>query len=272
MGGRAQTVQLGNVALATRIDGEAGRPWIVVSNSLAGTYESWDPQIPSLTATHQVLRYDTRGHGRSAAPAGPYSFKDLTGDVLGLMDHFGIAAADVLGLSMGGMTALGLAIEHPGRVKRVICCDGRADAIPPYVASWDDRIAAIRESGGMAGVVAFTIERWFTPSFRERHPETVRAATAMILATNPEGYIACAAALKQLDYKRSLGQIRAPALYICGEQDLAATPVVMREMAALTPGAAYAGVDPGAHVCNLENPEHFNRVLANWLKLGNNAA
>jgi 3-oxoadipate enol-lactonase len=271
MSERTQIVSVGGVDLATRIDGEAGRPWIVLSNSLAGRYEAWDLQIPLLTQTHQVLRYDTRGHGRSASPPGPYTFKDLTGDMLGLMDRFGIGHADLLGLSMGGMTALGLAIEHPDRIGRVICCDGRADAVPPFVASWDARIAAIREAGGMLGIVPFTIERWFTPKFRDSHPEVVQATIDMILTTKPDGYIACAAALKQLDYKPLLGTIKARVLYICGAQDQAAPPAVMRDMAALTPRAAYAEVDPGAHVCNVENPEGFNRILESWLGGCNNA-
>jgi 3-oxoadipate enol-lactonase len=258
-------VSVKGVDLAARIDGEAGRPWIILSNSLASTYEAWDGQIAQLVRTHRVLRYDTRGHGRSGSPPGPYSLEDLTGDVLGLMDHFGIGEADILGLSMGGMTALGLAIDHPERVARVICCDSRSDAVPPFVASWDARIAAIRQAGGMEGVVAFTIERWFTVAFRARRPDIVQATVDMILKTNPHGYIACAEALKRLDYKSSLGRIGAPVLYVCGAQDQAASPAVMREMAALTPGAAYAEVDPGAHVPNIETPEGFNHILEQWL-------
>jgi 3-oxoadipate enol-lactonase len=147
----------------------------------------------------------------------------------------------------------------------VVCCDARADAIPPFVASWDARIAALRAAGGMPGVVAFTIERWFTPAFRGRRPEIVQATADMILSTNADGYIGCAAALKQLDYKRRLGAIKAPVLYICGAQDQASPPAAMRDMAAVTPGATYAEVDPGAHICNIENPDGFNGILAAWL-------
>lgn len=207
------------VDLATWVDGEEGRPWIVLSNGLATTADAWNDQVETLTKTHRVLRYDTRGHGRSSAPAGPYSFKDLTGDVVGLMDHFGIEQADIMGLSMGGMTMLGVAIEHGARVRRVICCDGRADAVPPFIASWDARIEAIRTAGGMQGVADFSLDRWFTPTFRDSNPAAIEAARAMIMATSPEGYIACAQALKALDYKRSLGDITAPALFVVGAQD-----------------------------------------------------
>jgi len=260
-----QTVTVGGVALATRIDGAKGLPWLVLSNSLASNYDMWNEQIGVLSHTHRVLRFDTRGHGRSAVPPGPYSFKDLVGDVIGLLDHFGIEKADLMGLSLGGMTMLGVAIDHPARVKRVICCDARSDAVPPFVASWDARVASIKEAGGMRGILDFTMERWFTPAFRAARPDTIRAIEGMILATNPEGYIGCTAALKQLDYKRSLGKIAAPSLFVCGAQDQAAAPAVMREMAELTPGSTYAEVDPGAHICNLENPDRFNTIVAGWL-------
>ncbi len=258
-------VRINGVALATWVDGDDGRPWIILSNGLASTAECWTHQVDALSRSRRVLRYDTRGHGRSEAPAGPYSFKDLTADVIGLMDHFGIEQADLLGLSMGGMTMLGIAIEHAARVRRVICCDARSDAVPPFVASWDARIEATQKAGGMQGVKDFSLERWFTPAFRESHPDAVEAAWAMIMATNPDGYIACAAALKQLDYKRSLGRITVPALFVCGAQDQAAPPAVMREMAELTPQATYAEIDPGAHVCNVENPGRFNAVVGDWL-------
>jgi 3-oxoadipate enol-lactonase len=263
---RQEIVRAAGADLATRLDGAAGAPWIVLSNGLASTYESWDAQIDALTRTHRVLRYDTRGHGRSSAPPGPYSFADLTGDMVALMDHYGIEDADLMGLSMGGMTMLGMAIDHPSRTRRVVCCDARADAAPAFVASWDARIAAIRDGGGMGAIVETTLERWFTADFRERKPSAIGAAAAMILATSPEGYIGCATALKRLDYKRSLGRIAAPVLYVCGAQDQAAPPAVMREMAQLTPAATFEPVDPGAHACNVENAVRFNQVVGDWLQ------
>ena len=114
--GSTQTVSVSGVNIATYIDGEQGRPWIVLSNSLASDYSSWDDQLSLLTQNFRVLRYDTRGHGRNAATEGPYTFEHLTGDVLGLKDHYGIEKANLLGLSMGGMTGLGAAIEHPSRI------------------------------------------------------------------------------------------------------------------------------------------------------------
>lgn len=122
------------VTLNTAIDGETDKPWIVLSNSLGANLHMWAPQTDVLTQNYRVLRYDTRGHGESDAPDGPYSFDDLLGDVTGLMDAYEIETAAFMGLSMGGMTGLGLALEHADRVTRVVCADGRADAPEPFRA------------------------------------------------------------------------------------------------------------------------------------------
>ncbi len=117
-------------SLFTRVDGaeRSDAPWIVLSNSLAADHTMWDPQIPALTARYRVLRYDTRGHGASDAPEGPYDFDMLVADVIAVMDHHGVERATFMGLSLGGMTGLGLALAHPQRLSRLVCCDARADA------------------------------------------------------------------------------------------------------------------------------------------------
>ena len=260
-----ETISVNGADIAVRIDGGEGRPWLVLSNSLAANYDSWDDQLALLTRDFRVLRYDTRGHGRSSAPAGPYTFGHLTGDVIGLMDHYAIANATVLGLSMGGMTALGLAIDHPDRVSRLICCDARSDAIQPFIDNWTARIASVEAAGNMEPIASFNKERWFTAPFREARPDVVQKATDMILATSTAGYIGCARALQTLDYKRHLGRITCPTLFVCGAQDPATPSAVMQEMAGLVPGSAFELVDPGAHICNMENPDGFNAIVGAWL-------
>ena len=263
--GWTRTVSVSGVDIATYIDGDEGRPWIVLSNSLAADFSSWDDQLSRLTPEFRVLRYDTRGHGRSSAPEGPYTFEQLTGDVLGLMDRYGIEKADFLGLSMGGMTGLELAIDHPNRVSRLICCDARSDAPPPFVDNWTARIASVEASGSMEPVAAFNKDRWFTPAFIASEAQAVRKATNMIVATSTRGYIGCARALQKLDYKRRLSSIACPTLFVCGAQDGASPPAVMQEMSGLVSGSALKLVDPGAHLCNMENPKSFNVIIGEWL-------
>lgn len=259
-------VTVNGASLSARVDGPDNKPWIVLSNSLGATADMWSPQLDLLATHRRVLRYDTRGHGESSATAGPYGFGDLVGDVVGLMDHFGIERADVMGLSLGGMTALGLGLDHPSRVSCMICADARADAPAAFCDSWDQRITAIRESGIQA-IVDGTIERWFTPDFRARHRDVVESAADMLAATDPEGYIGCAQALKQLDYRKRLGELRTPVMYVVGSEDTGAPPDVMRAMADATPDGRFVVIDGAAHISNMENPQQFNDAVSGWLGL-----
>ncbi|MES2970291.1 MAG: alpha/beta fold hydrolase [Pseudomonadota bacterium] len=254
-------VPSGGITLSAKVDGAEGKPWLILTNSLAADLTMWDDQIGLLTQTHRVIRFDTRGNGDSDAHAGAYDFPMLVADMVAVLDHFGAGPTDVMGLSLGGMTALGLGLTHPGRVRRLVVCDARADAPPAFVSSWDDRIAAIT-ANGMQAIVTGTLSRWFTPSC----PQRVRdRAAAMILATPPAGYIGCAHALKALDYLKDLPRLQAPVLYICGADDMGAPKEAMSAMAAATPRARLTVLPGLAHVPNMENPAVFGAALSDWL-------
>ena len=257
-------VEIPGGSLFTRVDGAGQKPWLVLSNSLAADHTMWDGEVPLLTERYRVIRYDTRGHGRSEAPPAPYSFDDLIGDVLAVMDHHGATTASYMGLSLGGMTGLGLALRHPERIERLVCCAARADNPEPFVKSWDDRIAVVSEKG-MDGLVAGTIERWLTPAFRAAHPEEEAKLAAQIRATSPEGYRGCAAALKTLDYLKDLGRLTVPTLYVAGAEDSAAPFPAMQAMADATPGGRLAIVPEAAHIANVNNPAAFAQALKGFL-------
>ncbi len=255
-------------ALFTRVDPgpDSDAPWIVLSNSLAADHAMWNPQMPLLTGRYNVLRYDTRGHGASDAPAGPYSFDMLVADVAAVMDFHQVRRATYMGLSLGGMTGLGLALAHPERVERLVCCDARADAPEGFVKSWDDRIASV-EAGGMESILAVTVERWLVPSFRAAHPDAVADIRRMILATQPAGYRGCAEALKRLDYLKDLGRLAVPTLYVVGAEDGGAPPAVMQAMADATPGARMETVPEAAHIANVDNAKGFEKAVSGFLGL-----
>jgi 3-oxoadipate enol-lactonase len=264
---RTVTVERRGFSLAASVSGQGeGAPWIVLSNSLGATMMMWEPQLALLGSRYRILSYDTRGHGASETPPAPYRFDDLVGDVIALLDHFGIAKASYLGLSLGGMTGLGLAIRHPDRIERLVCCDARADAPPPFVQSWDDRLAAIGR-GGLAAIVSGTMERWFVEDWRKAHPEQLERFEREFLRTSPEGYSGCAEALKQLDYLKDLGRIALPTLYVVGEKDGGAPPAAMRAMADATPGAGFEVVPDAAHLANVDNANAFNRAISSFLGL-----
>jgi 3-oxoadipate enol-lactonase len=256
------SVAAAGARLSARVDGAADRPWLLLSNSLASDLSMWDDQIGLLTRTHRVVRYDSRGHGQSEAPEGPYDFAMLVADMVAVLDHVGADRADVMGLSLGGMTALGLGLGHPDRVARLAVCAARADAPPAFVAAWDDRLAAVA-AGGMQAILAGTLSRWFTPAC----PAGVLArATAMILNTPPRGYAGCARALQRLDYLPHLGRMQPPVLYLVGAEDPGAPQETVAAMAAATPGAGLVVLPGLAHVPNMEDPAAFAAAIDGWLR------
>lgn len=241
-------------------------PVLLLSNSLAASMRMWDRQVALLTRRYRLVRYDTRGHGESEAPAGDYDFDLLVEDMAAVLDAAGVARAAVMGLSLGGMTALGFALTHPGRVERLVCCDARADAPPPFVASWDERVAAIR-AGGMAAILEPTLDRWLDPGFRAARPDVAAWVAEMIVSTPVAGYAGCAAALKRLAFLPELHRIAAPTLFVRGEADGGAPADAMRAMAAAVPGALFAEVPGARHLPNLDNEAGFAQAVSGFLGL-----
>jgi 3-oxoadipate enol-lactonase len=181
----------------------------------------WDAQAAVLSDRLRVLRYDTRGHGDSPVAAGPYSIADLGQDVIALLDRLGLESVSFCGLSIGGMTGMWLGVNAPERVDRLtICCTGMQ--LPP-ADMWIERAAQVR-SEGMGSVIDATIERWFSPGFRERSPEVVERIRENFLSTDPEGYAGCCEALAEFDMRGQLVDIAAPTLVIAGEDDPVGTP------------------------------------------------
>ena len=259
-------VRIGSFARNVRIEGAVGAPWLVLSNSLATDLSLWDPQVEVLAQHFRVLRYDTRGHGLTETPSGPYALADLVRDVVDLLDHFEIERTSFMGLSLGGMTGLGLALDYPGHVERLVCCDARADAPAPYVEGWTSRIAAVAKLGTHA-IASATVERWLSPRSRTERPELVRRLEEMIGATSDAGYMACAGALQRLDYLARLHHIACASLFMVGSLDAAAPPEVMADMAERVPGAQFAVVPDAAHIANLDNTDDFDAIVGRFLDL-----
>ena len=258
-------VEVAGVRLHTAVDGPPGAPWIILSNSLGANLGMWDPQVAEFSRSFRVLRYDTRGHGQSDVPEGPYHFSDFLGDVIGLMDHFRIDRARFMGVSLGGMTGMGLAIHHSERLERLVVADARADAPEGFRAMWHERIARIRD-GGIEAIVEGTLESWISAGTRDSAPEVCAKVRAMVSTTDQAGYIATCEGLKELDYLRLLGDVSTPTLYVGGSEDKGAAPAVMQEMADSTPGGVYAGIAGACHLANLDMPDAFNQTVLPFLE------
>ena len=240
-------------------------PWLVLSNSLATDLSMWDVQARDLSAAFRVLRYDQRGHGKTDAPAGRYTFDLLIADALALMDALGIDKASFCGLSMGGATALGFAQHHPDRIERAIVADSGCASTPQSAQQWEERIAVARK-GGMEPLVEPTVTRWFPPEVMAKNPPYLDRVRAMVRTTPVDGFIGCAAALADHDFRSGVAATKPPVLFLAGEKDAGgAVATAMRGLHQALPGSRYLELAGAGHISNLDDPAGFTRALREFL-------
>ena len=240
------------------VSGRAEAPAVVLSNSLGSTHRMWEPQLAALQQRFRVVRYDTRGHGSSPVPNGPYGIDDLADDLVALLDRLGVERAHLVGLSLGGMTAMRVAGRNPERVdKLALLCTGAQ--LPP-ASNWTDRAATVRAHGCVA-VAAAVVERWFTPEFLAAHPDIRANHEAMVVATPVEGYAGCCEAIAALDLRDDLTSITAPTLAIAGSDDPATPPAKLEEIAGGVRDGRLLVVPHAAHLANAEQPGIITSAL-----------
>lgn len=251
-------------ALRVRVEGPEGAPALVFSNSLGTILEMWDAQAARLAQDYRVVRYDTRGHGGSMVSAGPYSFEQLGGDVLAVLDALHIERASFCGISMGGFTGLWLGVHAPQRLLHLVVANSAAKI--GTADGWLSRAALVREKGAaaMADLAASSPSRWFTEPFVAAQPDLVRRAQGWIAGVAPEGYAACCEALAQGDLRSAIAGIAVPTLLIAGSADPVTTVADAQAMQSVIPGAKLAEV-PASHLSNLEAPAAFDAALRAFL-------
>jgi 3-oxoadipate enol-lactonase len=193
-------------------------PVLVLSHALGTDLTLWDQQVEGLRGYFRILRFDTRGHGKSAAPRGPYTLPFLASDIVTLLDELGLSSVHFCGISMGGLIGQYLAIHHPERIARLVLSNTAAKI--GNAEKWDRRIRLVAEAG-MPAVFEEVLDGWFNASFRDRHPRVVDSLARALRATAPEGYIGCCEALRDADLSQRLEQIKAPTLVIAGTEDQA---------------------------------------------------
>jgi 3-oxoadipate enol-lactonase len=234
------------------VEGDRKKPALVFSNSLGTDLCIWDAMVSRLASNFYVIRYDKRGHGLSDVTESPYSIDGLARDLDGLLDALSINSAVVCGISVGGLIAQGLALNHSERVRALILCDTGARI--GSTESWDQRIATV-QAGGLQALEAVSMERWFTQTFRERFPVDVRGYSNMLLRTTTAGYLGTCYALRDADFRQDATRIDRPTLVLCGHQDIATPPELGQELARLVPRAQFAQIQEAAHLICIEQPD-----------------
>lgn len=225
---------------------------VVFSNSLGTDFRIWDGVVARLDRDLRVLRYDLRGHGLSDAPPAPYAIQDHVADLIALMEARGIGDALIVGLSVGGLVAQGLAAQRPDLARALILCDtahriGTAE-------SWSARIDAVRK-GGIASIADAILERWFSKAFRERASVELAGYRNMLTRTPGEGYVGTCAALRDADLTETTRKLKQPTLCLVGSEDGATPPDLVKSMSALIPGSSFEIVAEAGHLPCIERPD-----------------
>lgn len=250
------------VALHHQEEGTPSGPPVLLAPSLGTTMAMWDELAGALGGRYRVIRFDTRGHGGSPVPNGPYSTADLAGDVLALADRLELDRFALVGLSLGGAIAQTFALRAPARLSAmVLCCTGPSFGDP---ANWYQRAADVR-SAGMGQLVESTPQRWFTPEFPRQHPERANELLDQIANTPPEGYAGCCEALAEFDTSGRLGEITTPTRVIAGATDPVSPPSVGETLRSGIPGADLVVIDDASHIANVAQPDAFNTAVSQHL-------
>ena len=253
--------------LSTRIelDGPPDADVVMLSHSLALDLDMWEPQFAALTANYRVLRYDTRGHGATQAPAAPFTLSDLADDVRLILEHLKIARVHFVGLSMGGMIGQELAVRHPQLLSSLVLANTLSAYGPEAMPMWQGRIDAASGPEGIEPLVEPTVERWFTQAYRQGHADTLDRVRALIRRTSVAGSQECCRALMKLNLTARLHALQIPTLVIAGRQD-PSTPVAGAEvMADAIPGARLEVIENAAHISNIEQARVFTGLLTDFL-------
>jgi 3-oxoadipate enol-lactonase len=245
-----------------RLDGPTHAPLLLLANSLGTRLELWEGQMPELTRHFHVLRYDLRGHGPSALGLSTFGLERLGQDVIALLDGLQVPRVHFCGLSLGGAIGAWLGAHAPERLDRLVLCNTAATF--GRRSAWDARIEAVAK-GGMAAITPTVIARWFTPEFREREPDAVEVVQRMLLANDPDGYMSACAAVRDIDQRTSVAEVRAPTLVVAGACDRVTPPSEARWLAQQIAGARYVEL-AAAHLSNIEARAPFNAELLDFLR------
>jgi 3-oxoadipate enol-lactonase len=247
--------------IAYRFDGPADKPVLLLSNSIGTDLSMWDPQIEAFIKHFRVLRYDSRGHGDSDVPAGPYSVDRLGRDVIELLDALKISRVHFCGLSLGGIVGQWLGIYAPERIDRLILCNTSSYLGP--TEQWNGRIASVLKADPTETAEMF-LRNWFPPVLLETNGPIIAGIRAGLLATDPQGFAGSYAAVRDMDMRRTIKLISSPTLVIGGQYDTVTLPSHSELIAATIPGAKLVMLSV-VHLSNLESPDEFLDAVLEFL-------
>ena len=258
-------IDVNGITMHYELEGPESAPVVTLSHSLATDLSMWDLQMAVLKSGYRVLRYDTRGHGGTDAPEGPYTLEQLAEDAKALLQALGIPKTHFMGISMGGMIGQILALKTPGMLRTLILCDTSSRIPEEALPVWEERIALAQEQG-MDTLVEPTMERWFTASFRAKPIPVLEKVRAMIRTTPLEGYVGCSRAIMKLNLTERLSEIALPTLIVVGEEDPGTPVAASQAIHKQIKGSELVILKSAAHLSNIEQQDAFNTALLDFLR------
>lgn len=246
--------------IPSTIDEGAGNP-VVLLHSLAQRGEVWRPLIDELTPSARVLAPDARGHGSTAWDGTPFSIADLAEDVAELIEKRGTGPVALAGMSMGGCVAIQLAATHPELVDRLALADTTACYGENRREAWAERARNAVEKPRRKQT-EFQLDRWFSPGFRDSHPDEVERVTDLFVETDSGAHAQACRALGDFDGTELLASIRCPTFVVVGEHDYATPPEMAHALAEGITDSELLVVENARHFALFEFPGARARVAA----------
>ena len=256
-----QILQLDNVDLHFCEDGDPeGRP-VVFANSLGTDLRLWDKIIPMLPDGLRLIRFDKRGHGLTSCPKPPFTMGALVSDIEALCDHLDVKDAVIVGCSVGGLIAQGIAVKRTDQVRAMVLANTGAKI--GTAEMWQDRIDAVA-AGGIEAIAEAILDRWFSKDFLQS--AELAAWRCMLTRTPGDGYMGVSAAISGTDFYTTTASLTLPTLAIAGSEDGATPPDLVRETAALVKGSRFELIRGAGHLPMVEKPREFADLLTGFLK------
>jgi pimeloyl-ACP methyl ester carboxylesterase len=244
----------------------AGLPVVFLHAGIADS-RMWEPQVATLALQFDVVRPDTRGFGKSPLPPAPWS---PVGDLLALVDELALKPAHLVGCSMGGSTAIDFALDHPGRVSKLVLVGSGISGFGHRQEH--EHLFAAAEAAAKAGDLAKLNEEemylWLDGPSRPRG-YVKQPLRDLFLDMNK---LALHSDFEKWPPRRAdppalerLSEITAPVLVVVGDRDVPTTLDAADMLMGSLPNARRAVIHDAAHLPNLEHPDEFNRLVVDFL-------
>ena len=244
---------------------QAQHPTVILIHGLGGTLNIWDPIASVLEHRFSVLRYDLRGHGQSDVPTGDWFLDDFVRDLEEIFIDETLPHAHLVGFSLGGLIVQQFALSYPERVGQLAILSAVAGRTGTERERVQERLQNLK-TGDLETNIELALERWFSPEFRQNHPEQVQKRIAELRATSPAGYFQAYRVFVLSDLAEHLSQIQCETLVMTGEHDPGSNVRMARLMHESIPNSVLEILPNLRHSVLVESPQLIAEKLDSFLR------